>query len=115
MDLENTHVEATSESPTSETQQTSNKAGRPPPIILTSAINLIKLQRHIRDIVKGDFDFRNTRSGSRIITKEMEDIYSIRKYLEGKNLSHFTFFHKSEKPIKAVILQLPTPKTSQTG
>jgi hypothetical protein len=96
MDLEITHLEGTSVSPTSETQQTSSgKAGRPPPIILTSAINLIQLQRHIRDIVKGDFEFRNTRSGTRIITKEIEDFSTIRKYLEGKNLSYFTFFHKS--------------------
>jgi hypothetical protein len=71
MDLESTHVEGTSESPTSETQQTSsNKAGRLAPIILTSEINLIQLQRIIRDIVKGDFEFCNTRSGTRIITKK---------------------------------------------
>jgi hypothetical protein len=85
MDLEVTQVEGTSESPTSETQQTSSsKAGRPL-IILTSAINLIQLQRHIRDMVQGEFEFRNTRSGTRIITKEMEDFSTIRKYLEGKN------------------------------
>jgi hypothetical protein len=100
MDLESAHVEVTSESPTSETQQaSSSKAGRSPPIILTSKINLIQLQRPIRDIVKGDLEFRNTRSGTRIITKEMEDFLTIRKYLEGKNLSYFTFFHKSEKLI----------------
>jgi hypothetical protein len=51
MDLECTHVEDTSESPTSEKQQTSSRAGRPPPVILPSAINLIQLQRHISDIV----------------------------------------------------------------
>jgi hypothetical protein len=41
----------------------------------------------------------------------MEDFLTIRKYLEGKNLSYFTFFHKSEKPIKAVRrhLHLNTP------
>jgi hypothetical protein len=56
MDLKNNHEEATSESPTSVKQQaSSSKAGRPPPIILTSTINLIQLQRHIRYIVKGDF------------------------------------------------------------
>jgi hypothetical protein len=64
IDLECTHVEATSESPTSETQQTYSKAGRPLAIILTSAINLIQLQSVISDIVKGDFEFRNTRSGN---------------------------------------------------
>jgi hypothetical protein len=64
IDLECTLVEATSESPISETQQTYSKAGRPAAIILTSAINLIQLQSIIRDIVKGDFEFRNTRSGN---------------------------------------------------
>jgi hypothetical protein len=68
---------------------------------------LIQLQRHVRDIDKGDFEFRNTRSGTRITTKVMEDFSAIRKYLEGKNVSHFTYFHKSEKRVKAVIRQLP--------
>jgi hypothetical protein len=114
MDLESNHVEGTSEPPTSETLQTSSsKVGWPPPIILTPAINLIQLQRHVRDIVKGDFEFRNTRSGTRIITKEMEDLWTTRKYLEGKILSYFTFYHKSEKPIKAVIRHLPLNTPAQ--
>jgi hypothetical protein len=114
MDLEGTLVEGASETSHSETQQpVSSKAGRPPPIILTSAIKLIQLQRHIRDIVKGDFVFRNTWSGTRIITKKMEDFSAIRKYLEGKNLSYFTFFHTSEKPIKAVIRHLPSNAPAQ--
>jgi hypothetical protein len=98
--------ESAREAPTS-------KAGRPPPIILTSALNLIQLQRNVREIVKGDFEFRNTRSGTRIITKNMGDFSAIRKYLEGKNLSHFTLFHKPEKPIKAVIRQLPLNTPAQ--
>jgi hypothetical protein len=59
----------------------------------------MKLQRQIRDIVKGNFEFRNTRSGTRIFTKEMEDFSAIRKHLESTNLSYFAFFPKSEKPI----------------
>jgi hypothetical protein len=107
MDLENTLVEGTSETPNSEKQQpSSSKAGRPPPIILTSAINLIQLQWHIRDIVKGDFEFCNTRSGTIITTNEMEDFSAIRKNLAGKNLSYYTFVHKSEKPINSVIRRL---------
>jgi hypothetical protein len=63
MDLESALMEATSESTASETQQAlSSKAGRPPPIILTSSVNLIQLQRNVRDIVKGDFEFRNTKA-----------------------------------------------------
>jgi hypothetical protein len=72
MDVERTLVEGTSDEPSSMSQQpSSNKAGRPPPIVLTSAINLMKLQRHIRYTIKGNFEFRNSRSGTRIVTKEM--------------------------------------------
>jgi hypothetical protein len=37
------------------------KAGRPPPIILTSNTNLIQLQRQLKNVAKGDFEFRNTK------------------------------------------------------
>jgi hypothetical protein len=73
----------------------------------------MKLQRQIRDIVKGNFEFRNTRSGTRIVTKEMEDFSAIKKHLESKNLSYFTYFPKSEKPIKAVIYHLPSNNPAQ--
>jgi hypothetical protein len=88
-------------------------AGRPPPIVPTSAINLMKLQRHIRDIVKGNSEFCSTRSGTRTVTKEMEDLSAIKKHLESTNLSYFTFFPKSEKPIKAVICHLPSNTPAQ--
>jgi hypothetical protein len=63
----------------------------------------MKLQRQIRDVVRGNFEFRNTRSETRIFTKQMEDFSAIKKHLESTNLSYFTYFPKSEKPIKAVI------------
>jgi hypothetical protein len=92
MDVERTLVEGTSEEPNRELQQpASSKAGRPPPIVLTSTTNLKKLQRHIRDIVTGYFEFRNTRSGARIVTKEMADFSAIRKHLGNNNLSYYTF------------------------
>jgi hypothetical protein len=81
MDVESTLVEDTSETPNSEAQQpSSSKADRPPPIVLTSTTNLMTLQKHIRDIVTGNFEFRNTRRGTRIVTKEMADFSAIRKY-----------------------------------
>jgi hypothetical protein len=49
MEVESTLVEGTSDEPSSE--PSSSKAGRPPPIVLTAAINLIKLQRLIRAIL----------------------------------------------------------------
>jgi hypothetical protein len=86
----------------------SSQASRPPPIVLTSTTNLMQLQRNIKGIVTGNFEFRNTRSGTRIVTKEMADFSAIRKHLEKNNLPYFTFFPKSENPIKAVICHLPT-------
>jgi hypothetical protein len=88
-------------------QPSSGKSGRPPPIVLTSATNLIQLQRHIKSIVTGSFEFLNTRSGTRIVTKEMVDFSAVKKYLENNNLSYFSFYPKSENPIKAVIRHLP--------
>jgi hypothetical protein len=82
--------------------------GRPPPIVLTSAINLIHLQSKLKELVKGNFEFRNTQSGTRIICTEMSDYSVIRTYLDSKSLNYYTFYSKSEKPIKAVIRHLPT-------
>jgi hypothetical protein len=114
MKVERTLVEGTSDDPSSEPQQPSySEAGRPPPIVLTSAKNLMKLQRQIRDFVKGNFEFRNTRSGTKIVIKEMDDFSAIKKHLESTNLSYFTYFPKSEKPIKAVIRHLPSNTPAQ--
>jgi hypothetical protein len=85
----------------------------PPPIVLTTATNLMQLQKRIKDIVTGKFEFRNTRSGTRIVTKEMADFAKIRKYLENNNLSYFTLLPKSEKPSKAVIRHLPSNTPAQ--
>jgi hypothetical protein len=81
--------------------------GRPPPIILTSAINLIQLQKQLKGLVEGSFEFRNTRNGTRIVTKEIADFSAIKEYLNFQNLNYFTFYPKSLKPIKAVIQHLP--------
>jgi hypothetical protein len=37
----------------------------------------------------------------------MADFSAIQQYLTSKNLHYFTFFPKSQKPIKAVIRHLP--------
>jgi hypothetical protein len=69
--------------------------------------------KRIKDVLTGKFEFRNTRSGTRIVTKEMADFTTIRNYLENNNPSYFTFFPKSEKPIKAVIRHLPSSTPAQ--
>jgi len=93
------------------------KTGRPPPIILTSATNLITLQAKLKGLVQGSFEFRNTRNGTRVTTKEMADYSAIRAHFETKKLNYFTFHHKSEKPIKAVIqhLRIDTPEVDISG
>jgi hypothetical protein len=47
------------------------KTGRPPPIMITSATNLIQLQKQLKGVVKDNFEFRRTRNGPRIVTKTM--------------------------------------------
>jgi hypothetical protein len=81
--------------------------------VLTSTTNLLALQKRITEVVTGNFEFRNTRSGTRIVSKEVTDFSAIRKHLEENNLSYFTFFPKSEKPIKAVIRHLPANTPAQ--
>jgi hypothetical protein len=87
--------------------------GRPPPIILTSTVNLMQLQRQLKGIVKGSFEFRNTRNGTRIVIKEMADYSAIKEYLSSQTLNYFTFYTKSLKHIKAVIRHLPGNKPAE--
>jgi hypothetical protein len=57
-------------------------------------------------LLKGNFQLHNTRNGTTVVTKEMADISSIRSQFENNNSPYFTFYPKSQKPIKAVIQQL---------
>jgi hypothetical protein len=84
-----------------------DKTCRPPPIILTSSINLIQLQKQLKSVVKGDFEFRSTRNGTRVVTKGMADFEAVKSYFTSNNLSFYSFYPKSQKPIKAVIRHLP--------
>jgi hypothetical protein len=66
------------------------------------------LQKQLKNVVKQDFEFRTTRNGTKIITKNMADFHAIKSHFDAIKLSYYTFFPKSEKPIKAVIRRLPT-------
>jgi hypothetical protein len=88
-------------------QAPTRQAGRPPAIVLTCQINLIQLQRQLKGLRKGNFDFRNTRNGTRVVTKEITDFSAIRSHFESNNLPYFTSYPKSQKLIKAVIRHLP--------
>jgi hypothetical protein len=48
------------------------KSGRPPPIILTSTVNLIHLQKQVKSLVQQYFEFRTTRNGTKIITRDKQ-------------------------------------------
>jgi hypothetical protein len=82
------------------------KRGRPPPIVLTSAANLILLQTQLKGVVSENFEFRSTRNGTRVIKRSMADFKSVKTHFDSQNLSYYSFFPKSEKPIKAVIRHL---------
>jgi hypothetical protein len=80
---EDTHNDSVNE----QQQEPPSQAGRPPPIVLTTQTNLIKLQNHRTELVKGNFKFRNTRNGTRIVTKEMADFSAIKSYFDNQGLS----------------------------
>jgi hypothetical protein len=83
------------------------KAGRPPPIVLTSATNLIQLQKQLKGVAKQVLEFRNTKNGTCIITKDLVDFEAVKLHFQSNHLSFYSFYPKSEKPIKAVIRHLP--------
>jgi hypothetical protein len=102
MDTESASAEATMNEET-----VPGKTGRPPPIILTSEANLIQLQKQLKNVVKGDFEFRSTRNGTRVVTKGMADFEAVKSHFSNNSLSYYSFVPKSQKPIKAVIRNLP--------
>jgi hypothetical protein len=63
-----------------------SQAGRPPPIVLTCQVNLIQMERHLKGLLEGNFGFRSTRHGTRVVTKVMAIFLSIRSHFEGNNL-----------------------------
>jgi hypothetical protein len=78
MDTDSSGTEATSNE-----EEVPGKTGRPPPIILTSATNLIQLQKQLRIVVKENFGFRNTGNGTRVITRGMADFESVKSHLDA--------------------------------
>jgi hypothetical protein len=81
MDMETTATENTLPK-----QQAPRKPSRPPPKVMTSTTILIQLQSDLKDHIKGQYEFRNTRYGTRIMTKEMTDYSAMKSSLEKNNL-----------------------------
>jgi uncharacterized protein with WD repeat len=74
------------------------KTCRPPPIILTSSTNLIQLQKQLKSVVKGDFEFRSTRNGTRVVTKGMADFEAVKSYFTNNNLSFYSLSQNRRNP-----------------
>jgi hypothetical protein len=72
-----------------------SQTGRPPPIILTSQVNLVQLQRQMKDLPKGNYVIHDTKNGTRVVTKEITHFSTICSHFESNNLPYFTFHPKS--------------------
>jgi hypothetical protein len=94
-------------------QAPSIQSGRPPPIVLTSQVYLTQLQRQLKGLMKRNFEFCDTKNGTRFVTKEMADFSTIRSHFKNSDLPHFTFYPKSQKPIKASIRHLPVSTSAE--
>jgi hypothetical protein len=64
-----THAPVTESKSTEE--EATGKSGRPLPIILPSAANLIQLQKQLKGVAKQSFEFRIAMNGTRVVIKDM--------------------------------------------
>jgi hypothetical protein len=94
--------------PIAEEAAAPKKSAGPPTIVLTSVANLIQLQKKLKAVAQHSFELRNTRSGTRVATKDMVDYQAVKAHFDQISLAYFTFFPKSEKPVKAVLRRLPS-------
>lgn len=81
--------------------------GRPPLIILTTSINLLKLQGEMKAFMKGTFEFRSTRNGINGVTKDMANYSTLMRHLDARKVPYYMFHTKSLKPVNVFIRQLP--------
>jgi hypothetical protein len=73
--------------PSAEEAAAPKKSARPPPIIFTSAANLIQLQKKLKGVARQNFDLRNTRSGTRVVTKDMVDYQADKAHFDQNSLA----------------------------
>jgi hypothetical protein len=69
--------------------------GRPPPIAPTSEANLINRKRELKNVVSGEYFFRNTVTETRITTENIVDYNAIQKFLTEKKSPLRYILHKS--------------------
>jgi hypothetical protein len=68
--------------------------------MMTSTINLIQFQSNLKDHIEGEYNFLNTRNGTRIITKEVTDYSAMKSHLEKNNVHYFDLLPKFRKACK---------------
>jgi hypothetical protein len=57
--------------------------------------------------MKSTFEYRTTKNGIKVVTKDIVDYSTILRLLDPRKISYYTFHPKSLKAVKAVIRQLP--------
>jgi hypothetical protein len=62
----------------------------------------------VKGILNDNFEFCNTRNGTIVVTKDIEDFSTSRSHFKSNNFPYFTFCSKSRKPVKDVICHLPS-------
>jgi hypothetical protein len=63
---------------------------KPPPINLTTSLNLLKFQAEVKAITKDNFfEFRNTKNGIRVVGKGMADYSAVMRHHEERKLPFF--------------------------
>jgi hypothetical protein len=63
----------------------------------------MQLQKNLKRVARQNFELRNIRSGTRVVTKDMVDYQAVRAHFDQNFLTYFTLFPTSEKPVKAVL------------
>jgi hypothetical protein len=63
------------------------KSAQPPPIVLTSAINLIQMQKQLKGVAPQSFKFCNTRNWTRVVTKDMVDYQAVKAHFDNNSLA----------------------------
>jgi hypothetical protein len=61
-----------------------------------------------KGIFMGSFEFRNTKNGTRVLTKEMADFSDLKASFLSKKFSFYAFFPQSQNPVNSVIRHLST-------
>jgi hypothetical protein len=99
-EMECSVVDGTAEKAEGEQQKSPRESGRPPPIILTSVVNLIHFQKQLKGVVSDSFEFRTRRNGTRVVARSLTDFHSVKSPFDSKNLSYFTFSPNPTNPLK---------------